>query len=432
MRLDIIFKVFMRDFRKQQKRITLTLIALAWGTISIMLLLGFGEGLHHQMGINNNGIGKGIAVMWGGQTQKPYKGMGKGRRIRFTPGDDEYIKSRVGGLKYCSGEYMRWGVKIQYDETVVTEMINGVTPEFQDMRNFIPLAGGRMINETDMQQKRRVAFLGNNVARRLFTKIEEPEGEGFSNWIPTDSTNPVGKQIYINNIPFTVVGVMIPKMQMNSYANPDEYHVAIPATTYQAIYSDPWLDNIVLQPEDPERMKNVEKDLYKALGAKYKFDPEDEPALQIWDIAQSAKEFDNIMLGIKIFMGIIGGLTLIIAGVGVANIMYVSIKERTREIGIKMAVGARRSYILWQFLLEAFLITFLGGGVGMAISYILTEGFKRIPIHSTVLDFMGRPTINLEIGFVVVLILGIMGLLSGFFPALKASSVTPVESLRYE
>ncbi|MGH8016104.1 MAG: ABC transporter permease, partial [Candidatus Zixiibacteriota bacterium] len=171
---------------------------------------------------------------------------------------------------------------------------------------------------------------------------------------------------------------------------------------------------------------------FEVLGSKYKFDPTDDRALWVWDVVASQKEMTLVLAGIKIFLGIIGGLTLLIAGVGVANIMYVSIKERTREIGVKMAVGARKSYILWQFLFEALLITFLGGFFGMAVSYILTEGFKRIPIQSDVLDFMGRPTISWEIGLIVITILGILGGLAGLFPAIKASSVNPVESLRYE
>ncbi|MBI5267483.1 MAG: FtsX-like permease family protein, partial [candidate division Zixibacteria bacterium] len=212
----------------------------------------------------------------------------------------------------------------------------------------------------------------------------------------------------------------------------DQDKLTIPLTTFEAVFGDPYLDNIIYKPRDVHQMKVAEQHVKEVLGAKYKFDPKDERAVWVWDVAENQREMDNILTGIKIFLGIIGALTLLIASVGVANIMYVSIKERTREIGIKMAVGARRSYILTQFLIEALLITFTGGFLGMAISIGATEGFKRIPIKSDVLDFMGRPDISLEIGLTVVIILGVMGLVSGFFPALKAASVSPVESLRYE
>ena len=168
------------------------------------------------------------------------------------------------------------------------------------------------------------------------------------------------------------------------------------------------------------------------MGAKHKFDPTDEQALRLRNVAEDMKEFGNVMFGIQIFLGIIGGMSLLIAGVGVANIMYVSIKERTREIGIKMAVGAKRKYILMQFLIESLLITGVGGFFGMSLSYVLTEMFKRIPIESEVMDFMGRPTVSPEIGLVVVAVLGAIGILSGIFPAMKAASINPVESLRYE
>jgi len=222
------------------------------------------------------------------------------------------------------------------------------------------------------------------------------------------------------------------KLQTSSYHGPDEDMFFIPMATLVAIFGDPYLDNIVYQLRNPNENKIVERKVFEMMGAKYKFNPDDDRALSIWDTVAGSREFDNIMLGIQIFLGIIGGLTLLIAGVGVANIMYVSIKERTREIGIKMAVGARKSYILTQFLIEALLITFFGGTGGMAVSYVLTEGFKRIPIESDVLNFLGRPTLSFEIGLIVVAILSVMGILSGLFPAMKAASVNPVESLRYE
>lgn len=431
MNLGLIIAVFARDFRKQKKRITLTLVALTWGTISIMLLLGFGEGLHQQLSINEKGMGEQIAVLWGGQTSIPYKGMGKGRPVRFLAEDVEYLRTRVPDIKSVGGEYHRWGVQLRFRDVIVSEHVNGVYPNYEDMRNFIPLTGGRMINQLDMDQKRRTAFVGYDLARRLFGTLV------------TDSTSKdqyrlrlsevaVGKTLLVNSMPFTVVGVMIDKMQMSSYEGNDQDMLVIPCTTFEAFFGDPWLDNIVYQPKDPAEMKNIEKQVYAAFAGKYKFDPNDEPALSVWDTVEGMQELNNILIGIKIFLGIIGGLTLLIAGVGVANIMYVSIKERTREIGIKMAVGGRKANILWQFLLEAIVITFSGGLLGMAISYGLTEGFKSIEIKSDVLDFMGRPTISWDVGLTVVIILGVMGIVAGFFPALRASSVNPVESLRYE
>ena len=415
MKPSVIYNVFIRDFRKQKKRITLTLMALGWGTISIMLLLGFGEGLHRQMALQQKGMGERIVVLWGGQTSKPYKGMGKGRRIRLHKDDIAYLAKMVPELVAVGGEFHRWGVRLEYNGTVISEHVTGVTPNYEDIRFHIPQQGGRMINDLDVQLRRRVAFLGWGLKERLF-----------------GDEDAVGKTFLIQGMPFTVIGVMKEKAQMGCYSGNDVDLMAMPISTFEAMFGDTILDDMVYQVAVHDDSKKIEKKVFEAFAAKYRFDPTDDRALATWDTVETSKGFNDVLVGIKVFLGLIGGLTLLVAGVGVANIMYVSIKERTREIGVKMAMGARKSYILTQFLIEALMITFLGGFGGMSVSYILMEAFKRVPIESPVMDFMGRPTVSFEIGIVVVSILGIMGLLSGLFPAMRAASVNPVESLRYE
>jgi putative ABC transport system permease protein len=411
----LIFRLFLRDLKKQRKRITLTLMAIVWGTISIVMLLAFGEGMKRSLNKAQHGMGKDIVVMWGGQTSIPYQGLGKGRRIHFVDEDIELIKKKVPEIEAAGGEYNSWGVSITYKDNTVSERVNGVYPSYEEMRAHYAQAGGRFINDLDMQHRRRVVFLGSKLQERLFGKEDA-----------------VGKTIVMNNIPFVVIGVMIEKMQMGMYNGPDEDKATIPATTFQAIWGQKYLQDIVYQPRDATQIEEVKKKVSKVMGGKYKFDPEDKEALWLWDVIEGQKIFNKVLMGFQIFLGIIGGMTLLIAGVGVANIMYVAVKERTREIGIKMAMGAKRLHIMSQFLLEALIITILGGLLGVFFSLVIVKIWGAIPMEADWAQWLGQPVISMNIAVITSMILGVIGTLAGIFPSRRAASVNPVESLRYE
>ncbi len=411
--------MFWRELKAQKKRMFLTILAIVWGTMSITMLLAFGDGLRTQLSKNQKGLGEGIMIIWGGQTSIPYKGLPRGRPIRFEREIVDFLKQRIPEIKQMGGEYTRWGVTVANKNKMFNRMVNGVYPEYETMRTMYPQRGGRFINDLDMKLKRRVVFLGYELAGDLF-------GE------KTPAEEIVGQTVEINRIKFTVIGVMIEKMQMGMYSGPDWDRAVIPATTFEGIWGHRYLNNLVIQPEDLDKTEWMEKRIIQVLSEKYKFDPADESTVNVWNFVENVKSFANVMLGIQIFFGMIGGLTLLVAGVGVANIMYVAVKERTTEIGIKMALGAKRFQVMSQFMLEALLIAGLGGIIGILASFGITKLLGSFEFQNQALQWLGKPTISLTIALVTAVILGLIGLVSGFFPSRKAASVNPVESLRYE
>jgi putative ABC transport system permease protein len=409
-------RYFWRDFRKQKKRAALTVAAIVWGTMSILLLLAFGQGLKEQLDRNSRGLGENIMIVWGGQTSIPYEGLPRGRRIRFMPEDVEVIKKSIPEIERIGAEYSRWGIDLVRGKTVLSQHVCGEYPTYREMRTHYESAGGRYLNQTDMELKRRVVFLGFKLANKLF-----PEG------------NAVGQTVLLASVPFTVVGTGQDKQQMGMYGGPDVEKASIPATTFHAMFGHKYLNNLVIQPKSAELNKTVEERLYQVMGARQKFDPKDEEALSIWDAIEGRKEMNNMMLGMQIFMGIIGGMTLLIAGIGVANIMYVVIKERTKEIGIKMALGAKPMTIQNQFLLEALLICFGGGAIGMFISQLICDLMSLVPREAdSSMSWLGNPTISVPIGLLTICIIALMGFTAGYFPARRASRLNPAETLRYE
>jgi putative ABC transport system permease protein len=408
-------RLFWRDVRTQKKRMALTTLAVLWGTLSIVLLLAFGEGLEKELLTMHKGMGEGIFVIWGGQTTIPYEGLGRGRRIRFMPENLDEVKKRIPEIEHIGGDFNEWGTSLTYGKTTVTARTNGLYPCFEEMRAHYPQPGGRFINKLDMDKRRRVVFLG----WRLKENLCGPE-------------DVIGKTITIDNMPFTVIGIMKEKQQMGSYSGPDYNKASIPATTFQAIWGYNYFNNIVVKPYSIDQQEYVKRRLYEVFGEMKKFDSNDKSALSIWDVIEGQKEFEKIFLGLKIFFTVMGFFSLSIAGVGVANIMYAAIKKRTVEIGVKMALGAKKRQIMGQFILEALLLCGVGGLLGMAIAQAICSGYGSMQFDIEWVTMLGKPTISLTVGTITVVILAFIGLAAGYFPARTAASVNPVESLRYE
>ncbi len=415
MKTGILFRLFYRELRNQKKRMTLTILALVWGTFSIVILLAFGAGLQIQMAKANKGLGEGIVIVYGGQTSKPFQGLGKGRRIFLVESDVELIRQRIPAIDLISPESERGSNTVTYGRKTVTQNVIGVYPAFEDMRTYYPDKGSRFLNPLDEENKRRVIFLGDKAKEKIFGSEEA-----------------VGKTILVNNIPFLVIGVMQKKLQNSMYNGPDEDKAAIPFSTYMTIFGDKYLDRLIYRPRDIGDSERIKDEVYRIVAGKYKFDPDDRQALRMWDTIEDGRLFRKIFGGIQIFMGIMGALTLMVAGVGVANIMYVSARRRTREIGIKMALGARKRYVLLQFVSEALMIVFTGGAIGTILSLAAVQAMTALDFKGGAADILAHPVISLTNILTTALLLGAIGFLAGYFPARRAADLNPVEALRYE
>jgi putative ABC transport system permease protein len=400
---------FTRDVRAQKLRLFLTVFGIVWGTAAVTLMLAFGQGLHKQIVVNQKGLGDAIVIAWPTRTSRPWQGLPRGRLIRLTDEDLAFVRSEVPEIDRMSEEYedntrLNWGGKTLAAST------SGANAEWGVMRNMIAAEGGRFFNDLDLAERRRVVFLGDQLELDLFGAAGKA----------------VGQTVRLNGTPFQVIGVLQPKSQDSSYGGRDKDKAIIPSTTFKAMFGVKYVENIIFQVTDPQKVEAAKKKFTAAAAGRQRFDPEDEEAIQMWDTTEGMKFIDTFFLAFRTFLGIVGALTLVVGGIGVSNIMNVAVEERTKEIGIKMALGAKRRYVIGQFLFETLFITIVGGALGFLISWGICGVFPKLGFK----EYVGDPVISFQVALITTAILGGIGLLAGYFPARTAANLRPVEALK--
>ncbi len=409
--IAIFFRNLFRDLIRQPLRTALTLSGVVWGTFSVVLLLAFGDSVSKAQIKRFHGMGQGIVLVFPSQTTLPWQGFLKGKAVRITPEMVEEIPDKVPGIEIISPEFVG-GRLIRHGRNEFRNTVRGVNPQFELMRNTIA-AKGRFLDPEDMAARKRVCFIGDVLATDLFATDE-----------------PVGQSVFIDSVPFTVVGVMRTKLQSSNYnGQRDERCAFIPWTTYASLYGNKYISNFIFRPLDTGRSKAVTEDIKGHLSKLIGFSPADPDALSVWDTLEFEKQFTTFFLAFTIFLGVIGSFTLLVGGVGVASIMRVVVDERTREIGVKLAVGARRRTILWQFFSESLVIMLLGGLIGFGLSTAVLQAAKAFP-EGGFTDFVGVPVLNPLVVVTTVFILLAIGVIAGMIPARTAASTDPIEALR--
>lgn len=409
MRSFLSFGQWAADLRAQRLRSALTILGITWGTVAVVVLLAFGAGLERQVRIGMAGMGDGIVILFGGETTKPFEGFLEGRPIRLVEDDARRIASDVAQIEMVTIEYGGRNAEARRGARQASPYITGTDQAYAEMRNIRVEPGGRFLNGPDIEDRRRVAVLGDDLKNELF-------GESPA----------VGEQVFLENAPFIVIGVMQPKTQNAAYSARDADRLFMPASTYRVLFGAANVNNIIYRPTNPALATAAKEAVTRVLARRYRFDPTDEDALWIWDTTETDGFIRAFFLGLNIFLGVVGSFTLTVGGVGVANIMYIVVRERTLEIGIKRSVGARRRHILAQFFGETFLIVAVGALLGLTISIGLVFLIGLIPIP----DEIGHPVLSGKVLLATMSLLGAIAFLAGFFPARKAATLDPMDCLR--
>ena len=406
----------LRTLWTNKLRTFLTMFGIAWGIVSITLMVAAGEGLKVGIVKQQETFGKDIMIVFSGRTSLQAGGLRAGRDLRWQDDDYLHVQEEASACRDVVPELGRGDLTVTSLYNNGSPSVNGSLPPFAEMRS-VRVGEGRFYNWDDQAKGRRVAFLGTNIKKQLFA-----------------GRPAVGEQIHINSIPYTVIGVMESKDQNSSYDGWDVDKIFIPFSAIMRDFpekppSTPHnIDRLLVTPKSYAEHETCKYQVRRALGRIHNFDPNDKEAAPIWDTVENAKAFYVLIDSMKYFLGAVGLTSLFLGGIGVMNVMLVAVRERTREIGVRKAVGASSRAILGQFFVETLIVAFLSGGAGLGIAYGVCALVNLIPMP----PFFAGLLPTWKVAFLSFLLLSTVAVLSALYPARRASVIDPIEALRYE